>query len=64
MQPMNGTVTKADEKIVKVEEHGDYEAVLTATFALEMTREDYLRLHQARQNKEGLVVTVLFEEGD
>lgn len=64
MQPMNGRVTKAEEKIVKVEEYGDFDADYTLTFALEMTREDYLRLRQARQNKEGLVVTVLFAQAD
>ena len=62
MQPMNGTVVKADEKIVKVEELDDYEAVFTIAFELEMTRDDYLRLHQARHKKENLTIAILFED--
>ena len=62
MQPMSGTIIKADEKIVKVEELDDYEAVFTIAFELEMTRDDYLRLHQARHKKEGLTVAIIFED--
>ena len=61
MQPMAGTVAKADEKIVKVENEEDYEAIFTISFELAINRHDYLRMHQARANKEGVTVTVLFD---
>ena len=62
MQPMAGTVVKADEKIVKVENEDDYEAVFTISFELAMNRHDYLRMHQARANKEGVTVTIMFDD--
>ena len=64
MQPMNGRVIEAEETIVQAEGPGDIDTVYTVTFQVEMTREDYIRMHRARQEDELVRVSVGFKPGD
>ena len=53
-----GKVTKATEKINRVEDTGKVEASYEVMFRLQLSRMDYLRLARAGLNGDDLLITI------